>query len=291
MFPIVKKSMSRVTSLQRTTQLMIRNAGTLQSQKSKAEKFIISQRKRQKNEAVQTRLGAVLDKVDPVFGRKETPFITRIMAEISEPEVLSHGYIPSEVEKFIATVEPTERNQIELSGYNEETFPREDIQTIENRREVILRILNMRNADNKEKTKMATRLAREEFQRFPGDTGSSEVQAACLTVRILNIAHHVQDHKKDNANTRKLRMLVQQRQSILKYLKRDNPKRYYWTIEKLGLDDAAIVDQFNMDRRYMQEYKFFGDKILIKESKKVLEQKKKEARNQKMANEAAQKFT
>ncbi|CAL9730693.1 small ribosomal subunit protein uS15m [Monosporozyma unispora] len=267
--------------------MSIRNAGTLQSQKSKAEKFMISQRKKQKNEAVQARLGAVLDKVDPVFGRKETPFITRIMAEISEPEVLSHGYEPKEVEKLIASVEPTERSQIELSGFNEETFPREDLQTIENRRETILRILNMRNADNKERVKMATKLAREEFQRFPGDTGSSEVQAACLTVRILNIAHHVQDHKKDHANTRKLRMLVQQRQSIMKYLKRDNPQRYYWAIEKLGLDDAAIVSEFSMDRRYMQEYKFFGDKILIKDSKKVQEQKKKAIRNQRAINEAA----
>lgn len=247
----------------------IRNASTLQSQKSKAEKYMIAQKRRQKNEAIQAKLGAVLDKVDPVFGRKETPFITRIMAEINEPEVLSRGYDPKEVEKLIAAVEPTERSQIELSGFNEETFPREDIQTIENRREVILRILSMKNADNKERVKMATKLAREEFQRFPGDTGSSEVQAACLTVRILNIAHHVQDHKKDYANTRKLRMLVQQRQSILKYLKRDNPQRYYWAIEKLGLDDASVVNEFNMDRKYMQEYKFFRDKTVDRDSKKI----------------------
>lgn len=249
----------------------IRYASTLQSQKSKAEKYMLAQRRKQKNKAIQARLATVLDKIDPVFGRKETPFITRIMAEVNEPEVLSHGYDLKEVEKWIAAIEPTERNQIELSGFNEETFPREDLQTIKNRREVILRILSMRNADNKEKIKMATKLAREEFQRFPGDTGSSEVQAACLTVRILNIAHHVQDHKKDHANTRKLRMLVQQRQSILKYLKRDNPKRYYWAIEKLGLDDAAVTNEFNMDRKYMQEYKFFGDKTSAKDSRKIQE--------------------
>lgn len=286
MLPALRNTISKSVFGSGLKTIPVRYAKTLQSQKSKAEKYIISQRKRQKNEAIQARLGAILDKVDPVFGRKDTPFINRIMAEVREPEVLSHGYDPTEVEKLIAAVEPTERNQIELSGFNEETFPREDLQTIEHRREVILRILNMKNADNKERVKMATKLAREEFQRFPGDTGSSEVQAACLTVRILNIAQHVQDHKKDHANTRKLRMLVQQRQSILKYLKRDNPQRYYWSIEKLGLDDAAITNEFSMDRKYMQEYKFFGDKILIKDSKKVQAQKKKDARTQRATNEA-----
>ncbi|CCK69627.1 mitochondrial 37S ribosomal protein uS15m KNAG_0C05290 [Huiozyma naganishii CBS 8797] len=250
---------------------------------SKAVKFIKSQRRRQKNEAKQASLHMVLDNVDPVFGRPDTPFINRIIAEIREPSVLSRGYNTTELDKLLAAVEPTEREQIGLAGFNEETFPREDISVIENRREAIMRILSMKNSSNKERTKLALKLAREEFQRFEGDTGSSEVQAACLTVRILNMAHHVQEHKKDNANTRILRILVQQRQGILKYLKKDNAERYYWTLEKLGLNDAAIINEFNMDRRYMQEYKFFGDKILIKDSKKVLEQKRKDLRKQKQA--------
>lgn len=134
---------------------------------------------------------------------------------------------------------------------------------------------------------IAIRLAREEFQRFPGDTGSSEVQAACLTVRIQNLANHIKNHKKDYANTRMLRMLVQQRQSLLRYLKRDNPERYYWTIEKLGLNDAAITQEFNLDRRYMQDFKFFGDKILVKESKKVAQQIRKDERKQKKASSSS----
>lgn len=76
-------------------------------------------------------------------------------------------------------------------------------------------------------------------------------------------------------------MLVQQRQSILRYLKRDNPERYYWTIQKLGLSDEAVTQEFNMDRRYMQDFKFFGDKILVKDSKKVADQKRRELRKQK----------
>ena len=108
-----------------------------------------------------------------------------------------------------------------------------------------------------------------------------------MTVRIQNLVNHVQENKNDHKNTRILRILVQQRQSILRYLKRDNPERYFWTLQKLGLSDNAVVSEFNMDRRYMQDYKFFGDRILVKDSKKVADQKRKESRKQKRTARAA----
>ncbi|SMN19702.1 similar to Saccharomyces cerevisiae YDR337W MRPS28 Mitochondrial ribosomal protein of the small subunit [Maudiozyma saulgeensis] len=255
---------------------------TKPTQGTKAIKFLKAQRRRQRNEIKQTNLKKSADMVDPVFGHKDTPFIVRIQAELKEPNVLSHGYEGKEVDKFLAAVDATEREQAELSGLNMDLFETTDAKIVETRKEVILRILNMRNADNQESMKMALRLAREEFQRFPGDTGSSEVQAACMTVKIFNMAHHVQEHKKDFANTRLLRILVQKRQNILQYLKRDNPEKYYWAIEKLGLTDAAVTEEFNLDRRYMQDYKFFGDKILIKDSKKTIDAQRRNLRTQKM---------
>lgn len=253
------------------------------SNSAKAVKFLKAQRRKQKNEAKQATLKASTDKVDPVLGRADTPFITRIMAELKEPLVLSKGYNIEEVDKFLAAIESAKRERAELSGLNTEVVGIDDIEKLEDRREAILRILSMRNSENKNAIKMAVELARKEFERFPGDTGSSEVQAACMTVRIQNMANHIKEHRKDFANTRNLRILVQQRQAILRYLKRDNPEKYYWTIQKLGLNDAAITDEFNMDRRYMQDYEFFGDKILIRDSKKVANQKRKEIRKQKRA--------
>lgn len=252
----------------------------------KAVKFLKAQKRRQKNEVKQANLKTSSDMVDPVFGRNDTPFIVRIHAELKEPNVLSHGYDSKEIDRFLAAVDATEHEQAELSGLNMELFKTTDPKVVETRREVVLRILNMRNASNKESMKMALALARKEFRRFPGDTGSSEVQAACMTVRIFNMAHHAQEHKKDFANTRLLRILVQKRQSILRYLKRDDPQRYYWTIEKLGLTDAAVTEEFNMDRRYMQDYKFFGDKILIRDSKKTIEAQRRNLRTQKMVESA-----
>ncbi|CCF58078.1 hypothetical protein KAFR_0D04300 [Kazachstania africana CBS 2517] len=226
-------------------------------QSLKAIKFLKAQKRRQENVAKKAKLNNSTDFVDPVFGRKNTPFIARIMAEIKEPSVLAKGYDINEVNKLFVALESTQHEQAELSDVNSENFEPADTATLANRREALLRILSMRNASNRDSMKVLTRLAREEFQRFPGDTGSSEVQAACITVKILNIASHVQNHRKDHANTRILRQLVQQRQSILRYLKRDMPQRYYWTIEKLGLTDDAITNEFNLDRRYMEDYNFF----------------------------------
>lgn len=251
----------------------------------KAVKFLKSQRRRQLNQSKQLKIKTSLDTVDPVFGRSNTPFISRVMAELKEPKVLSSGYEISEVEKLLASVEETKKEQFALSGLNElnaiATDFTEESERLKNRRESILRILSMRNADNKEAMKLAIRFAREEFQRFEADTGSSEVQAAIMTVRIHNLGNHVKENKNDHKNTRILRTLVQQRQKILRYLKRDNPERYFWTIQKLGLSDNAVVSEFNMDRRYMQDYKFFGDRILIKDSKKVADQKRRDLRKQK----------
>lgn len=258
---------------------------------ARAVKFLKAQKKRQKNEAKQASIKSSSENIDPVLGRKETPFINRIMAELKEPNVLMGGYEYQEVEKFLASIEATKQEYRNLSPLNVEMAQTETSESLANRQEAISRVLNIRNANGKDSMKIALRLAREEFQRFPHDTGSSEVQAACMTVRIHNLAQHIQSHKKDNANTRVLRMLVQQRQSILKYLKRDNPERYYWTLEKLGLNDAAVMQQFNLDRRYMQDFKFFGDRILIRESKKVAQQLRKDERKQKRASKQGEAIT
>lgn len=249
---------------------------------AKSIKFLKSQRRKQLNEAKQNKIKNSLDSVDPVLGCKDTPFLVRTMAELKEPRVLSRDYQFDEMEKLLISIEAAKKEQLDLTGLQGVATELAEVDTedLKTRRDAVLRILSMRNANNKDKMKMAIRLAREEFQRFPGDTGSSEVQAAIMTVRIQNIASHVQENKNDHKNTRALRILVQQRQSILRYLKKDKPDRYYWTIQKLGLSDNSVVSEFNMDRRYMQEYNFFGDRVLVKDSKKVANEKRKAIRKE-----------
>lgn len=68
-----------------------------------------------------------------------------------------------------------------------------------------------------------------------GDTGSPEVQVAVLSERIANLTEHFKDHKKDNHSRRGLIKLVNQRRSLLDYLKRKDEARYTTLIGRLGL--------------------------------------------------------
>ena len=71
--------------------------------------------------------------------------------------------------------------------------------------------------------------------RGKGDTGSPEVQVAILTERINNLTQHFKSHAKDNHSRRGLLMLVNQRRSLLDYLRRSDEQRYTDLISKLGL--------------------------------------------------------
>ena len=74
-----------------------------------------------------------------------------------------------------------------------------------------------------------------EHKRSSDDTGSPEVQVAILTERINNLTQHFKGHAKDNHSRRGLLMMVNQRRSLLGYLKKKDAARYQALIEKLGL--------------------------------------------------------
>ena len=74
-----------------------------------------------------------------------------------------------------------------------------------------------------------------EHARHEGDTGSPEVQVSILTERIVNLTEHFKIHGKDNHSRRGLLMLVNNRRSLLDYLKKIDHARYAALIAKLGL--------------------------------------------------------
>jgi small subunit ribosomal protein S15 len=74
-----------------------------------------------------------------------------------------------------------------------------------------------------------------EYATTSGDTGSPEVQVAILTERIVNLTEHFKTHKKDNHSRRGLLKMVNQRRSLLDYVKADNAERYATLIQSLGL--------------------------------------------------------
>ena len=74
----------------------------------------------------------------------------------------------------------------------------------------------------------------EEFKRVPNDTGSPEVQVALLSARIDHLSEHFKAHKQDHHSRRGLLMMVNQRRSLLGYLKKKDTARYQALIERLG---------------------------------------------------------
>ena len=74
-----------------------------------------------------------------------------------------------------------------------------------------------------------------EHARGAADTGSPEVQVALLTERINQLAPHFKLHQKDHHGRRGLIKMVNQRKSLLAYLKQNDAERYTALIGKLGL--------------------------------------------------------
>ena len=75
----------------------------------------------------------------------------------------------------------------------------------------------------------------ETYQAREGDTGSTEVQVALLTERIIQLTRHMSVHRHDYHTQRGLLKLVGQRRRLLSYLSRSDVERYNTLIKKLGL--------------------------------------------------------
>lgn len=74
-----------------------------------------------------------------------------------------------------------------------------------------------------------------EYATAKGDTGSPEVQVALLSARIEHLSKHFAEHDKDHHSRRGLLKMVNQRRSLLAYLKKSDAGRYQTLIERLGL--------------------------------------------------------
>ena len=67
------------------------------------------------------------------------------------------------------------------------------------------------------------------------DTGSTEIQVAILTERIVNLTEHFKSNNKDHHSRRGLLIMVGRRRRLLDYLKKTDQSRYEGLIKSLGL--------------------------------------------------------
>ena len=67
------------------------------------------------------------------------------------------------------------------------------------------------------------------------DTGSSEVQIALLTDKIVSLSKHVKQYKKDKHSSVGLLKAVNKRKKLLDYLKKNRIESYKNILTKLNL--------------------------------------------------------
>ena len=71
--------------------------------------------------------------------------------------------------------------------------------------------------------------------RHEKDTGSPDVQVAILTRKIDELTKHLKKNQKDFHSRRGLLQMVADRRAHLRYLEKNDKRRYNAIIKKLGL--------------------------------------------------------
>lgn len=74
-----------------------------------------------------------------------------------------------------------------------------------------------------------------DYKLHDSDTGSPEVQVALLSEEIKQLLLHLKKHAKDLHSKRGLLKMVSKRRALLKFLKKENPRKYNIIIKKIGL--------------------------------------------------------
>jgi len=73
------------------------------------------------------------------------------------------------------------------------------------------------------------------YGRGKDDTGSTEVQVALLTERIVYLTEHLKINKKDHSSRLGLLKLVGQRRRLMRYLRNSDLSRYNSIKTALGI--------------------------------------------------------
>ncbi|XP_054576635.1 28S ribosomal protein S15, mitochondrial isoform X1 [Eptesicus fuscus] len=102
--------------------------------------------------------------------------------------------------------------------------------------DVVKRLLSLEMGNQKEKLKIKKEQLMNKVVANPEDTSSLEARIVALTVKIRNYEEHMQKHRKDKALKRYLMMSIDQRQKMLKNLRKTNYKVFEKTCKDLGIE-------------------------------------------------------
>jgi len=103
-------------------------------------------------------------------------------------------------------------------------------------------LLSFKHASSGEIKKFRISEAVKKWGRELGDTGSSEVQIAILTIKIRHMSQMLTgSRRKDTQQKRAIQIYIDRRRKLLKYLKKQNVATYYALLKDLNLRDAVLA--------------------------------------------------
>ncbi|KAI8102487.1 hypothetical protein M9435_006087 [Picochlorum sp. BPE23] len=174
----------------------------------------------------------------PLPPRSERPLVRYQRRHTQGEESSSSNAMDSEVrERRVAKEEPTSSSK-SFEAMSQQQRP-----------DLVERYMSLEMGSRKDRTRATLQEVAKQFARFPGDTGSSDVQVALLTSKIALLAEHVKAHPKDHSSRRGLRAMLHGRRQLLQYLRRTQFDRYAKVISRLGLKDS-----FGPQDRFTQRY-------------------------------------
>ncbi|XP_049473452.1 28S ribosomal protein S15, mitochondrial [Panthera uncia] len=112
----------------------------------------------------------------------------------------------------------------------------QNIPGIEKFDDVVRRLLSLEMASQKEKLKVKQEQLMKKIVANPEDTSSLEARIVALTVKIRNYEEHMQKHRKDKTHKRYLLMSIDQRNKMLKNLRKTNYSVFEKTCKELGIE-------------------------------------------------------
>jgi len=146
------------------------------------------------------------------------------------------------------------------------------------KRDKLMRIIDLRNANAKGIEVENTRRIVNAFGRAEGDTGSPEVQgkpkpirpashtyhatdqlitlsptAAIMTSRIHSLLSHLVSQPRDIHNRRPLQSLIQQRAKVLKYLRSIDVQRYENILPRIGVEARSVEGEVIVTKPKLRE--------------------------------------
>jgi len=96
------------------------------------------------------------------------------------------------------------------------------------------------------------------YARFEGDTGSTEVQVAVVSERILWLREHMGQFRKDTVTMRALERYFHTRRKLMKYLKRERFDKYNLMLIDYNITEEEIWQWGRLAGRVTNETRYKG---------------------------------